>query len=50
MAIYDSEGNPEYADGTMFDVTEHKLAEFALAEAKKLQMRPIRQKVTSWQT
>jgi PAS domain S-box-containing protein len=35
MAVYDSDGNPEYADGTMFDVTEQKQAEFALAEAKK---------------
>ena len=35
MAIYDSDGNPDYADGTMFEVTEQKQAEFALTEAKK---------------
>jgi len=35
MAVYDSDGNPEYADGTMFDVTERKRAEFALTEAKE---------------
>ncbi|MEE9597329.1 MAG: transporter substrate-binding domain-containing protein, partial [Acidiferrobacterales bacterium] len=35
MAVYDSDGNPDYADGTMFDVTERKRAEFALTEAKE---------------
>ena len=34
-ASYDSDGNPEFGDGTMFDVTEQKEAEFALAEAMK---------------
>jgi two-component system sensor histidine kinase/response regulator len=35
MATYDSDGNPEFGDGTMFDVTDEKEAEFALAEAKQ---------------
>ncbi len=35
MAVYDSDGNPEHADGTMFDITDKKQAEFALHEAKK---------------
>jgi len=34
-ATYDSDGNPEFGDGTMFDVTDQKEAEFALAEAMK---------------
>ncbi len=35
MALYDDDGNPEFADGSMFEVTEKKEAEFALAEAMK---------------
>jgi PAS domain S-box-containing protein len=35
VATYDDGGNPEFGDGTMFDVTEQKKAEFALADAKK---------------
>jgi PAS domain S-box-containing protein len=34
MALYDLDGNAENVDGTMFDVTEQKQAEFALKEAK----------------
>jgi sigma-B regulation protein RsbU (phosphoserine phosphatase) len=33
MAIYDSDGNPEFADGTMFDVTERIRLEHELAKA-----------------
>jgi len=32
---YDVDGNPEFGDGTMFDVTEQKKAELALAEAMR---------------
>ena len=35
VATYDDEGNPEFGDGTMFDVTEQKKGELALAEAMK---------------
>jgi PAS domain S-box-containing protein len=34
-ATYDSDGNPEFGDGTMFDVTEEKKVKLALAEAMK---------------
>jgi sigma-B regulation protein RsbU (phosphoserine phosphatase) len=33
VAIYDSEGNPKFGVGTMFDVTEQKRLEHQLAEA-----------------
>ena len=33
--VFDSEGNPEFADGTMFDITEQKLAAVELAEARE---------------
>ena len=34
-ATYDDDGNPEFCDGTMFDVSEQKKAKIALAEAMK---------------
>jgi two-component system sensor histidine kinase/response regulator len=34
-ATYDSDGNPEFGDGTMFDVSEEKKVKLALAEAMK---------------
>jgi signal transduction histidine kinase len=33
--LFDSEGKPEFCDGTLFDITEEKKVEFALAEAMK---------------
>jgi PAS domain S-box-containing protein len=35
-ATYDKDGNAEFGDGSMFEVTEQKEAEFALAEAMKV--------------
>jgi PAS domain S-box-containing protein len=35
QAIYDEQGNPEYLDGTIFDITESKLAEQAVAQAEE---------------
>jgi polar amino acid transport system substrate-binding protein len=35
IAIYNSDGQPESVDGTIFDVTKQKQAEYALTEAKK---------------
>jgi polar amino acid transport system substrate-binding protein len=35
VALYDEDGNAEFADGSMFEVTAQKEAEFELSEAKK---------------
>jgi len=34
--VFEEDGNPTYLDGTIFDITERKLAEVALQEAKEV--------------